>query len=151
MDEKNTGKDFLSKMKESLESGEFNSEVADKFNNILDLSQKKSKLGSDKLSETINKRLDEAGYKQAESEEEVEKSKKEFDDKMYKIKVDEQINRLHAELINDYTTLLKVIENLANNVKDTEKVINELEQDIKDLDSVKQTIETIKKIKESLT
>ena len=146
MDEKNTGNNFLSKMKESLESGEFNSEVADKFNNILDLSQKKSKLGSDKLSETINKRLDEA-----ESEEEVEKSKKEFDDKMYKIKVDEQINRLHAELINDYTTLLKVIENLANNVKDTEKVINELEQDIKDLDSVKQTIETIKKIKESLT
>lgn len=151
MSEQNTGNDFLKKMKDSLETGQFNSEVADKFNDILDLSEKKSKLGNNKLSETINKRLDDAGYKQAESEEVVEISEKEFNDKMLRITVDEKINKLHAELINEYTVLLKVIESLAKGIKETEKTIEELDADFKDSDSIKQAIETINKIKESLT
>jgi preprotein translocase subunit SecD len=143
--------DFLKKMKNSLDNGEFNSEVAGKFNEILELSMKKNKdMNVKQLSETLNKRVEEVGYKPPVSEEEYEKSKAMFEESMRLIEQEELINKIHAEIINKYNKLLGIVEELADDIKAIESN-DTFDESIMKSESMKNLQTTISKIKESLT
>jgi len=122
--------DFLKKLKDSVDSGEFNSEAAQKINEISELAEKKmsdpSIVGEsdvDKLNsfnETLNNRVKDGGIKKVD-EKDVDKLNTEYEKKMDEFKKLDEVNRNVAILIEHDDTIDLTITSLLERINEMEK------------------------------
>ena len=113
--------DFLKNLKDAVEKGEFNSDAANKINEIGELAEKKMdgfKEGGKDINETVNvieekikKRVDDAGHKTI-SEEEAKQLNTEYERKMEEFKKIDLINKQLATLIEMEDMVLASIEDM---------------------------------------
>lgn len=95
--------DFLENLKNSVEKGEFNSEVANKINEINKRADEISKTKStNELEEAVKERLNDADIKTLDNEQQkaVEDKNTEYEEKMSMFKRENEINSTVAEAIN---------------------------------------------------
>jgi hypothetical protein len=104
--------DFLKSLKESLESGKFNSDIAKKINDIDDLADKKLKSrGLDGLEVDLKKRANDAGVRKIDPEE-LSEMKEQYDAEMMDIKKEEFVFKKMAEIIDKRDEIYKHIDDL---------------------------------------
>lgn len=138
-------KDFLGSLKESLEKGEFNSEAANKINEIVDKSKKfeeNAKPGD--LGDAVKKRVEESGVKESVSEEELPELNTEYEQKMAHFKKADKINLEIATLKNIEDVVLNQLTELSNFIdilrkkyeKDNPEEFPELKQLLKNIESL---------------
>lgn len=139
--------EFLKKLKETLENGEFNSDIAKKFNEINELADTKTKsMSEDELEKSIEARIDESGGVKTVSEEEVSKLNQEYEEKIAKINRIDMINKEMALLIEIEDAVNLTIEDMFYHVDLLEKKYGDsLENND---DTVSELFEKIEKIKE---
>jgi len=150
--------DFLKNLKDAVEKGEFNSEAANKINEINELAEKKlSGLKNDgkKINEAIrdiehklNKRLDDAGHKTV-SEEEAKELNSEYERKMVEFKkIDLMLNELNT--LNQIEELISAsIEDMFIHIEDVEdKYLDSYSLEFENDESFKNLMLKIKQIKE---
>lgn len=141
---------FLENLKDSLEKGEFNSEAAQKINEISELTEKKLKDGQIKkteedLEEVLNERLMEGGIKTV-SEEEATEINQEYEKRLEEIKRVDAINKEIALLIEIEDAVNATINDMSFHIEDVEE---KYADDIENKNPiVAELVEKINKIKE---
>ena len=135
---------FLDNLKNAVEKGEFNSETAKKFNEVLNKAEEKSKLSLDELENNIKNRTDSGSTEQKKtlSKEEIEKVNKEYKKKMQEIAEEEKRNAIIATLKHESDKIEDYIVELYSLIKNTELSYNKNDEKNKYLF---EEIENIKK------
>lgn len=131
--------DFLKNLKDSLDNGEFNSDVAKKFNEIEAKANEilKSKT-SEEIGNSINEKIDSKNIKRV-SEEQMEELNSQYEQQMKERAKEERIFAIIATLNN--------IENeIDNNLMDMKKLINDSDHEYNQEDE--KCVDLFKKIKE---
>jgi len=134
--------DFLKNLKESLEKGEFNSEAAQRINDIDKLADRKiGGSGGDvnKLQEEVESKLE--GNKKVVDEEEVKQKNADYEKKIEELKRKDFINSKHAALINQYEATIEMMGNLKEFIVEVEEILVEDNDD-----DIKETIKQIKEV-----
>ena len=109
---------FLENLKNSLEKGEFNSDIAKKMNEINELADKKIEEGmtTNDLEESLLKKAKEGGIKSVNEEEAVEINQ-EYEKKLAEIKLVDAYNKEEALLIDIEDAVQATIEDLFDYIK----------------------------------
>lgn len=108
-------KDFLNDLKESLDKGDFNSEAANKINEIVEKSEGFEDKKVPEMEEDLKKMVEsEGGVKESVSEEELPELNTEYEQKMAHFKKMDKINSEVATLINIDEKLLNLHTELSN-------------------------------------
>lgn len=138
-------KDFLNNLKETLEKGEFNSEAANKINEIIDKSEKfeeNAKPGD--LGDAVKKRVEEGGVKESVSEEELPELNTEYEKKMAHFKKIDKINLEVATLVNIEENLINLHTELSNFVDILRKKYEKEDQELPELKALNKKIDELK-------
>ena len=131
--------DFLKNLKDAVEKGEFNSEAANKINEIGELAEKKyvevnpektgdavedAKHSVNELENRVKKRIDDAGHKTI-SEEEAKELNTEYELKMAEFKKIDLANKQLATLIHMEDMVLASIEDMIMYCEELESKLDE--------------------------
>jgi hypothetical protein len=150
--------DFLSKLKEAVEKGEFNSDAANKINEISGLAEEKmsafkeggkdTKEAVNTIREKLNKIVDDTGHRTV-SEEEALKLNTEYEKKMAEFKkVDLVLSELNT-LIQIEELVLGSIDDMFIHIEDIEdKYLDKYGFEFENDESFKDLVLKIKEIKE---
>lgn len=107
--------DFLRTLKESLEKGEFNSDIANKINEINEKAEELKKNTELKdIEEVVKKRIEEGEVKETVSDEELPELNTEYGRKMSYFKKVDKINLEIATLKNVEDVILNHLTELSN-------------------------------------
>ena len=128
--------DFLKNLKDAVEKGEFNSDAANKINEINELAEKKldgfKEDGKDinetvdVIEENIKKRIEDAGHKTV-SEEEAKELNSEYERKMAEFKKIDMANKQLAMLIEMEDMIVASIEDMMMYCEEVESKYDEKE------------------------
>ncbi|MFW6219455.1 MAG: hypothetical protein ACOC33_01175 [bacterium] len=127
--------DFLKKLQEAVNEGEFNSDAAKKINEINDLADKKIKTTSSEseLENLVNKRIDDAGRKRVDEEDIVEINS-EYEKRFEQLKKEDERNKDIASLL----TLSQEIDTILEKIKEFEEKYSTDNEIIKLISDVKE-------------
>lgn len=129
--------DFLKKMKNSLERGEFNSDVADRINKIAKKADEFSEGNTvDDLSNKLSERIEKSGGVKKEDEKEVPEINSEYEQKMNKFYKENEKNVRIAEIFN-------INDQINNDIQILIEKINSLKNDFDDLGDMGSEIDNI--------
>jgi len=146
--------DFLKNLKDVVEKGEFNSEVANKINEINELTEKKLsgfkndgkqiKEAIHEIEDSLKKRVVEAGHKTV-TEEEVKEFNSEYEKKMTEFKKIDLANKQLATLIEMEDMVLASIEDMLMYCEELEsKLDDEFDRENPKFGELYQKIESLK-------
>ena len=138
------GSEFIKNLKDALDKGEFNSEIANKFKEIDEKVDQLSGLDVEQLKERVEKRVKENGVKTVEDEK-IAELNSEYEEKMEKIKKIDEANLLLLNLIENEELLKASVENMVLFIDELEtKFEKEFEEENPLYGDLSQKIEEIK-------
>jgi len=138
------GSEFIKNLKDALDKGEFNSEIANKFKEIDKRADQLSGLEEEQLKERVEKRAKEKGVKTIE-EEKIAELNSEYEEKMEKLKKIDEANLLLVTLIENEELLKVSLENMVHFIDELEtKFEKEFEEENPLYGDLSQKIEEIK-------
>lgn len=127
-------KDFLNDLKESLEKGNFNSDAANKINEIDKKAEKYADKGIPEMNEDLKKKIEESGgLKDSVSEDEVPELNTEYEKKMAQFKKMDKINFEIATLNNIEENLMNLQTELSNFINILRKKYEKEDQELPEL------------------
>jgi len=141
------GNDFLNDLSDKLEKGEFNSDVANKINKISELAEEKAsgnteKELKEKIDERINERIESSGGVETIDPDKISEINSEYDEKMKKRSIEEEILAYTATLINNDELVQK-------NILDVKSLIGEFKGKYEaDNETCVETFKLIKELEE---
>ena len=119
--------DFLENLKKAADNGEFNSDAAKKILEVHELADQKSKeMDTEKLQETLQKRMEESPVESKDvSEEEVLELNSQYEKKMEEIKLLDSVNARLATLIEIEDMVKLSIDDMMSHVEELEAKFEE--------------------------
>lgn len=129
--------EFLNKLKDSLEKGEFNSDAAKKINEISKKADQISEnASSDEIAERINDKIKESGEKEKPQEDEIPEINSEYEKEMERFKLESERGVRIAEILN-------IDNNITNEIISLMNKIQMLRNDFEDLGEMKPQIDEV--------
>lgn len=139
-------KDFLSDLKESLDKGKFNSDAANKINEINEKADKFVDKGVSEMNEDLKKRIEEiGGVKESISENELPELNTEYEQKMAHFKKMDMINSEVSTLANIDESLVNQHTELSNFIDALRKKYEKEDQKFPELEALNKKIEELEK------
>lgn len=123
--------DFLENLRNSVETGNFNSEAADRIKKISQLAENKSSLGTEKIMNNINNRLDD-NKRVLDDEDNIEELNQEYENNIFKIEKIDEANKKYAEILNIENNFIIFAEQLKNKMDEFIESYYD-DEDVKDI------------------
>ena len=137
---------FLKNLKDSLDKGEFNSDIAKKLTEINELADKKIQGGmtSNDLEESLLNKAKEGGIKTV-TEEEATEINQEYERKIEELKHEDAINKEVALLIEIEDAVKATIEDMFYHIEDVErKYVDDIEKNSPAIKNLSEKINVLK-------